>query len=293
MNVVVSSSPFPRAHPPRSNPVPAVLIRRAAVALHHAIDGDLSHGRQLHERGSFALAPPLVGGLTPTTNASVPIRHCSDVSASGDAPAQTSGWVPDCVAMSGPARSTCVPRLLILALALMLLAPGRADAKVACNSGKTLYQHGRTRVFTMYQRTEFYACSAVVRRPRLFAYGNDGSLDDLYSWKPFGHRLSFIRELVGGDNLGWSAGWVDLRTGASAEATIQPDHGIPFAVTGQAVVVAARRLGRDPPARGELDRAGDRLRALRQVQVPSGAAAGDRGRGRRGHRSRWPSPPQA
>src|SRR6185312_14920462 len=28
--------------------VPAVLIRRAAVSLHHSIDGDLRHGRQFH-----------------------------------------------------------------------------------------------------------------------------------------------------------------------------------------------------------------------------------------------------
>src|SRR6266542_2467220 len=28
--------------------LPAVLIRRAAVSLHHSIDGDLRHGRQLH-----------------------------------------------------------------------------------------------------------------------------------------------------------------------------------------------------------------------------------------------------
>jgi hypothetical protein len=132
----------------------------------------------------------------------------------------------------------CVPRFLILAVALVLLVPSRADAKVTCSSGKTLYTHARTRVFTLYQRTEFYACSAAMRRPRLFAYGNDGSLDDLYGWKPYGHRLSFIREWVGGDNLGWAAGWVDLRTGLSAEVSIQPDHGIPFAVTGQAVVVA-------------------------------------------------------
>src|ERR671930_2720257 len=27
---------------------PAVLLRRAAVSLHHAVDGDLRHGRQLH-----------------------------------------------------------------------------------------------------------------------------------------------------------------------------------------------------------------------------------------------------
>ncbi|MEV0408350.1 hypothetical protein [Actinoallomurus sp. NPDC050550] len=37
--------------------VPAV-IRRGAVSLHHSIEGDLGHGRQLHDRGSFALAPP-------------------------------------------------------------------------------------------------------------------------------------------------------------------------------------------------------------------------------------------
>jgi len=131
-----------------------------------------------------------------------------------------------------------VLRFLPLALALVLLVPGRADAKVTCDSGKTVYKHARTRVFTMYHRTEFYVCSAVLRRPRLFAYGNDGTLDDLYNWKTFGHRLAFIREWVGGDALGWDAGWVDLHTGAFAEATIQPDTDIPFAETGQAVVVA-------------------------------------------------------
>ena len=129
-------------------------------------------------------------------------------------------------------------RFLPLALVLVLLAPGRADAKVTCNSGRTVYTHARTRVFTMFQRTEFYVCSAVIRRPRQFAYGNDGTLDDLYNWKAYGHRLSFIREWVGGDALGWTAGWVDLHTGASAEATIQPETDIPFAETGQAVVVA-------------------------------------------------------
>jgi hypothetical protein len=54
--------------------VPAV-IRRGAVSLHHSIDGDLSHGRQLHDRGSFASAPALVRGLTPATNTTAPIRH--------------------------------------------------------------------------------------------------------------------------------------------------------------------------------------------------------------------------
>jgi hypothetical protein len=129
-------------------------------------------------------------------------------------------------------------RLLPLALALVLLVPGRADAKVTCDSGKTLYEHARTRVFTMYQRTEFYVCSTVLRRPRLFAYGNDGTLDDLYEFKTYGHRLSFIRDWIGGDDLGSSAGWVDLHTGASAEVTIQPEDDVPFDEAGQALVVA-------------------------------------------------------
>jgi hypothetical protein len=132
----------------------------------------------------------------------------------------------------------CMLRLLPLVLALVLLVPARADAKVTCDSGKTVYKHARTRVFTMYRRTEFYVCSAVLRRPRWFADANDGGIDDLYGWKTYGQRLSFIREWVGGDSLGWTAGWVDLHTGASAEASIQPDHDIPFAETGQAVVVA-------------------------------------------------------
>jgi hypothetical protein len=143
--------------------------------------------------------------------------------------------------LHGDARTATiagVPRFLVLALALALLVPSRADAKVTCNSGKTLYAHARTRVFSMYQQTEFFVCSAAVRRPHLFAYGNDGSADDLYDWKPYGHRLSFIREWVGGVSLGWTAGWVDLRTGVAAEASIQPDHDIPFGATGQAVVVA-------------------------------------------------------
>jgi hypothetical protein len=129
-------------------------------------------------------------------------------------------------------------RSLGLALALVALLAARAEARPACDSGKTVYAHARTRVFARYKRTEFYVCSAVLRRPRLFAYGNDGTLDDLYGWKRYGHRLAFIREWVGGDDLGWTAGWVDLHTGASAEARIQPETDIPFAATGQAVVVA-------------------------------------------------------
>jgi hypothetical protein len=131
-----------------------------------------------------------------------------------------------------------VLRLLVVSLALALLVPARADAKVTCDSGKTVYKHGHTRVFALYRRTEFYACSAVLRRPRLFAFGNDGTVDDLAGWKTYGRRLAFTRTWVGGDALGWDAGWVDLHTGAHAEATIQPDTDIPFAETGQATIVA-------------------------------------------------------
>src|ERR671930_1629122 len=75
MNVMVSLSNTPHGPSAALESVPAVLIRRAAVSLHHSIDGDLGHGRQLHARGSFTVAPPLVGGLTPTTNSTAPIRH--------------------------------------------------------------------------------------------------------------------------------------------------------------------------------------------------------------------------
>src|SRR3954454_7380377 len=131
-----------------------------------------------------------------------------------------------------------MPRLLALTFALVMLVATPAEAKLTCDSGKTVYKHARTRIFSRYQQTEFYVCSAVIRRPRLFAYGNDGTIDGLYKWKAYGHRLSFIREWVGGDDLGWTAGWVDLHTGASAEARIQPETDIPFPQTGQAVVVA-------------------------------------------------------
>jgi len=131
-----------------------------------------------------------------------------------------------------------VLRLLPLALVAALLIPaGRADAKVKCDSGKTVFTHGRTRVFTMYHRTYWYVCSATLRKPRWFAYGNDGSLDDYYGWKLFGHRLAFEHDWVGGDDLGWTAGWVDLHTGKSPEASMH-DFDIPFNDHGQAIAVA-------------------------------------------------------
>jgi hypothetical protein len=131
-----------------------------------------------------------------------------------------------------------VLRLLPLALALALLAPGRAEAKLTCDSGKTYYKHARTRIFAVYQQTEVYVCSAHLRRPRRFDYINDGTADGLYGWKLYGHRLAFLHTWTGGDSLGWLAGWVDLHTGQAAEASVQPDHGIPFADSGEAVAVA-------------------------------------------------------
>ena len=71
--LVVARPPSPSA---ALESVPAVLLRRAAVSLHHSIDGDLRHGRQLHDRGSLVLgAAPRGRPLIPATNTSVPIRH--------------------------------------------------------------------------------------------------------------------------------------------------------------------------------------------------------------------------
>jgi hypothetical protein len=57
MKVMVSSSNTPRGPSAALESVPAVLIRRAAVSLHHSIDGDLRHGGQFH---GFALSLVLV-----------------------------------------------------------------------------------------------------------------------------------------------------------------------------------------------------------------------------------------
>ena len=48
------------AHRPSATlePIPAVLVRRAAVSLHHPIDSDLRHGRQLQEGRSFVGGAP-------------------------------------------------------------------------------------------------------------------------------------------------------------------------------------------------------------------------------------------
>src|SRR5205823_11754000 len=48
MNVMVSVVGDPHGPSAALESVPAVLIRRAAVSLHHAIDGDLRHGHQFH-----------------------------------------------------------------------------------------------------------------------------------------------------------------------------------------------------------------------------------------------------
>src|SRR3954471_11071453 len=64
MNVRVSLSPAPLAPSAALEPVPAVLIRRAAVSLHHAIDGDLRLGRQLHG-SSVSLVVVVLGMTTP------------------------------------------------------------------------------------------------------------------------------------------------------------------------------------------------------------------------------------
>src|SRR5262249_57888018 len=70
----VATANAPRPPPPPRTPAARFLIR-PAVSLHHSIDGNLRGGRQFHDRGSLLLGAPLVGGLTPATNTSAPIRH--------------------------------------------------------------------------------------------------------------------------------------------------------------------------------------------------------------------------
>ena len=53
--LVVACPPGPSA---ALESVPAVLIRRAAVSLHHSIDGDLRHDRQFHDLGSLLPGRP-------------------------------------------------------------------------------------------------------------------------------------------------------------------------------------------------------------------------------------------
>src|SRR3954471_2898344 len=86
MNVRVSLSPAPLAPSAALEPVPAVLIRRAAVSLHHAIDGDLRLGRQLHGRGSLLVALITVPyDRAPMPNSSVMALWSSKQQRSGSA----------------------------------------------------------------------------------------------------------------------------------------------------------------------------------------------------------------
>src|SRR5215475_6336986 len=73
MNVLVSSAPFPRAHPPRSNP----FLRSSDAAPFPCITPSMVTWVMVISFMIAAptLAPPLVGGLTPATNTTAPIRH--------------------------------------------------------------------------------------------------------------------------------------------------------------------------------------------------------------------------
>jgi hypothetical protein len=111
-----------------------------------------------------------------------------------------------------------------LALAAALLAP--ASAKPACRAGHTEFAHGHTRIFSVYHRTEWRICSLRLRRPRTFAYGNDGALDSMFLWQARGPRVAYQHGWIGGDEEGWAVGWVDTRTGASHEVTVANSDGI-------------------------------------------------------------------
>src|SRR5580693_6411128 len=90
--LVVACPPGPSA---AVESVPAVLIRRVAVSLHHSIDGDLRHDRQFHDRGSLLPAAPLAGGLLPLLRTPPPR---SDI-----APRTSSGGLSGTPATSDPA----------------------------------------------------------------------------------------------------------------------------------------------------------------------------------------------
>jgi hypothetical protein len=114
----------------------------------------------------------------------------------------------------------------ILALAVLAVAAPRADAKPGCRSGHTEFTHGHTRIFSVYHRTEWRICSLRLRRPRTFAYGNEGALDSMYMWQARGTRVAYQHGWIGGDEEGWAVGWVDITTGASHEATVANTDGI-------------------------------------------------------------------
>ncbi len=117
---------------------------------------------------------------------------------------------------------------IVLALAVLAVIPARADAHMSCNAGKTLFHEGKTRVFQSRDRTSWYVCSAWLRRPRLFAEGNEGSLDSTYSFRRTGRRVAFVWGWVGGDDLGWGASWVDVSTGRSNYVEINPSGDVPY-----------------------------------------------------------------
>ena len=90
INVLVSLSPAPLGPSAALESVPAVLIRRAAVSLHHSIDGDLRHDRQFHDRGSLLPRAPLAGGLSPLLRTPAPRSDTAPRTSSGDFPVRRS-----------------------------------------------------------------------------------------------------------------------------------------------------------------------------------------------------------
>src|SRR5918993_346535 len=83
MNVIVWLSPTPKAHPPRSNPFlrsssdapPFPCITPSTETCVVVVNFMIAV--------PFSLGAPLVGGLTPATNTSAPIRHASRTSFAG------------------------------------------------------------------------------------------------------------------------------------------------------------------------------------------------------------------
>ena len=127
---------------------------------------------------------------------------------------------------------------IALAVAALALLPARADAHMSCSAGKTLFHEGKTRVFQSRDRTSWYVCSAWLRRPRLFAEGNEGALDATYAFRRTGRRVAFVWNWVGGDDLGWGASWVDVSSGRSKYVEVNPVFDLPDG-EGETVVAGA------------------------------------------------------
>src|SRR3954469_14729179 len=120
-------------------------LSRSACSFSAAVGGGLGMLWPTHRfvDGSSCAA----AGAAAITNANEAIREAMRSIAALDAPdagalgPRCSSRAPGLRGRRMIGRIVRMPRLLALTLAVVLLVPGRADAKVTCDSGKTVYKH--------------------------------------------------------------------------------------------------------------------------------------------------------